>query len=248
MLLVALGAKAIATSSAAHAFTIGKTDMGHITRDEALAHAQMLVEAVPVPVSGDFENGFCSSPEGVAETVRLAGEVGLAGISIEDTDLPSSQPYGFNLAAERIRAAATAARRLKRDFMLVARADGVMNGHYDIDEAVRRIQAFEAAGADCVYVPITDSLARLGKICQATALPVNALLSGQEAVNLNYADYARLGVARLSMGSTLARLTCQAIYDAVRPVFASGDFRALGQAMSSDELDRILMQAQEKPD
>ncbi len=174
-LLVALGAPAIATSSAAHAFTLGRPDMGHVTRDEALSHAQDLVAAVNVPVSGDFENGFGAAPETCADTVRLAAEAGLAGISIEDTALPKAAPYPFDLAVERISAAAAAARALGRDFVLVARADGVMTGRYDIDEALRRIRAYEAAGADCLYVPMTASAADLGRVCAATRLPVNAL-------------------------------------------------------------------------
>ena len=137
-MLTALGAEAIATSSAAHAFTLGRPDMGHVTRDEALAHAAELVAAVTVPVSGDFENGFGEDPDTCAETVRLAYEVGLAGISIEDTALPADTPYERDIAIERIRAASAAARALPGDFVLVARADGVMNGQYDLDEALAR--------------------------------------------------------------------------------------------------------------
>ena len=119
-MLESLGAQAIGTSSAAHAFTLGKPDMGHVSRDEALAHAQELVAAVKVPVSGDFENGFGDDPETCAETVRLAFEAGLAGISIEDTQLPETTPYNRDLAIERIRAAVAAARSLPDDFVLVA--------------------------------------------------------------------------------------------------------------------------------
>jgi len=146
-MLAAMGAQAIATSSAAHAFTLGRADGGTLTRDEALAHAETLVAAVSVPVSGDFENGFGSAPDTCAETVRLASEVGLAGICIEDTDLPSDTPFTRDLAAERIRAAAAAARALPRDFVLVARADGLLTGKYDLDEAIARLRAFETAGA-----------------------------------------------------------------------------------------------------
>jgi 2-methylisocitrate lyase-like PEP mutase family enzyme len=157
-MLTALGAEAIATSSAAHAFTLGRPDGGLVTRDEALEHAQALVGAVNVPVSGDFENGFAHNPEEVAETVRLSAEVGLAGISIEDAALPDDRAYKYDEAVERIRAAASAARALPRDFVLVARADGIMNGHYDIEEALRRIRAFDEVGADCLYVPLPPTL------------------------------------------------------------------------------------------
>ncbi|WP_308446133.1 isocitrate lyase/PEP mutase family protein [Roseovarius pelagicus] len=152
-MMQALGVEAIATTSAGHAFTQGRVDGGTLTRDEALTHAQELISAVTVPVSGDFENGFGEAPETVADTIRMAAEVGLAGCSIEDTALPGCAAYDFDLAVERIRAAASAARTLPRDFVLVARADGVMTNQYDVDEAIRRIQAYEAVGADCVYVP-----------------------------------------------------------------------------------------------
>jgi 2-methylisocitrate lyase-like PEP mutase family enzyme len=138
-MLAALGAEAIATSSAAHAFTLGRPDMGQVTRDEALAHAQDLVAAVNVPVSGDFENGFGDDPDTCAETVKLAYEAGLAGISIEDTALPDAKPYARDKAIERIRAASAAARALPGDFVLVARADGVMNGQYNLSEAMARL-------------------------------------------------------------------------------------------------------------
>ncbi|MFZ1346004.1 MAG: isocitrate lyase/phosphoenolpyruvate mutase family protein, partial [Tabrizicola sp.] len=126
-MMAALGAKALATSSAAHAFTLGRTDGGTVTRDEALAHAEGLIAATRLPVSGDFENGFGDAPEDVAETVRLSGEAGLSGISVEDTQMiPGNAPYAFDLAVERIKAGAAAARALKRPFVFCARADGVM--------------------------------------------------------------------------------------------------------------------------
>ncbi len=132
--------------------------MGHVARDEALAHAGSLVAAVNVPVSGDFENGYGDDPDTCVTTVRLAYEVGLAGISNEDTALPSPTAYERNFAIERIRAASAAARALPGDFVLVARADGVMNGQYDFDEALTRLAGYEAADADCVYVPLPVTL------------------------------------------------------------------------------------------
>ena len=238
-LLAALGAPAIATSSAAHAFTLGRPDLGHITRDEALAHAQTLVAAVDVPVSGDFENGFGHDPDTVADTVRLAAEAGLAGISIEDIALPDATPYPRDLAIERIRAAAAAARALPRDFVLVARADGVMHGAYDLDEVLARLSGFEAAGADCLYVPVPRSLDALGRICAATALPVNALVASDFA-RVPRATFASLGVARLSLGSSLARATHRLIVDAGRAMFDEGDFSPLSHSISGNDIDRLL--------
>ena len=238
-LLAALGAPAIATSSAAHAFTLGRPDLGHVSRDEALAHAQDLVAAVDVPVSGDFENGFGHDPETVAETVRLAAEIGLAGISIEDIALPDDTPYPRTLAVERIRAAAAAARALPRDFVLVARADGVMHGAYDLDEALARLAGFEAAGADCLYVPVPGSREAQRRICAATTLPVNALVAG-DFTRVSRADFAALGVARLSLGSSLARATHRLIVDAGRAMFGAGDFSPLAHSISGEEIDRLL--------
>ena len=235
----ALGAPAIATSSAAHAFTLGRPDLGHVSRDEALAHAQDLVAAVDVPVSGDFENGFGHDPETVAETVRRAAEIGLAGISIEDIALPDDTPYPRALAVERIRAAAAAARALPRDFVLVARADGVMHGAYDLDEALARLAGFEAAGADCLYVPVPGSREAQRRICAATTLPVNALVAG-DFTRASRADFAALGVARLSLGSSLARATHRLIVDAGRAMFGAGDFSPLAHSISGEEIDRLL--------
>ena len=231
--LAALGAEAIATSSAAHAFTLGRPDGGTITRDEALAHAQDLVAAVDVPISGDFENGFGHDPETVAETVRLSAEVGLAGIGIEDG------AYEFELAVERIRAAASAARALLNDFMLVARADGIMNGHYEIDEALRRIRAFDEAGADCLYAPLPKTLSNQKAIIAATRKPVNVLVAGQYAGH-SRADFAAMGAARLSLGSALARATQKTLYDAASAILSGGDFSTLKDALPGDVADELL--------
>lgn len=244
-MLEALGAEAIATSSAAHAFTLGKPDMGHVTRDEALAHAQDLVRAVSVPVSGDFENGFDSAPDGVAETVRLSAEVGLAGISIEDTALPGVTAYEFDLAVERIKAATAAARALPGDFVLVARADGVMNGQYDIEEALRRIRAFDAAGADCLYVPLPATTDDLTRVVKATEKPVNALAAGPLYTKLTAGQYGRMGVARISLGSALARATHRVIYEAGQAMFGAGDFSPLGNGISGGKVDAMLTTGQE---
>jgi 2-methylisocitrate lyase-like PEP mutase family enzyme len=237
-MLAALGAEAIGTSSAAHAFTLGRPDGGHVSRDEALAHAAALVAATPLPVSGDFENGFGDGPEAVAETVRLSAEAGLAGISIEDA-IPGGGAYDAILAAERIRAAVATARALPRDFVLVARADGVMNGDYGMDEALARIRAFDAAGADCLYVPLPPSPEDLASVVLATEKPVNALAAGPFA-RLSRADFAGMGVARISLGSALARVTHRAMRDAAAAILTDGDFSALTKGMPGAEVDALL--------
>ena len=238
-MLAALGAQAIGTSSAAFGFTLGRPD-GNVTRDEALAHAADLVAATPLPVSGDFENGFGDTPETVAETVRLAAEAGLAGISIEDNPSGGATSYDHDLAVERIRAGAAAARALPRDFVLVARADGVMNGPYDLAEGLARCAAFETAGADCLYLPGPPSFEDLQRLVESTELPVNALAAGHLA---SYAmeDFARIGVARISLGSALARATHRVIQDAMSEVFEDGSFSKLKKSIPGDEVDALLL-------
>jgi len=233
--LAALGAQAIGTTSAGHAFTLGRPDMGHVTRDEALTHAQDLVRATTLPVSGDFENGFGAAPDVVAETIRLACEVGLAGASIEDTDLPGTGTYDRSFAVERIRAASDAARSLPRDFVMVARADGVMNGAYDMEEAMARALAFADAGADCVYVPLPPDMAELERLCAAVSVPVNALAAGAFA-GVSRAEFAAAGVGRISLGAALARHTHAALCDAARSMFGNGDFSAMRAAPGIDDL------------
>ncbi|MEM7273847.1 MAG: isocitrate lyase/phosphoenolpyruvate mutase family protein [Actinomycetota bacterium] len=238
-MLAALGATAIGTSSAAHAFTLGRPDGGLVSRDEALAHAAELVAATPLPVSGDFENGFGDSPETVAETVGLSATAGLAGISIEDTVLPSGEPYPFEAAVDRIRAGVAAARALPADFVLLARADGVMLGNYDVDEAIRRIQAYEEVGADAVYVPLPPDLEQLARVVAAVSVPVNALAAGP-FTEIPYQRFADIGVARISLGSALARATHRVINDAAVAMFDHGDFSLLGKGISGGRVDAML--------
>jgi 2-methylisocitrate lyase-like PEP mutase family enzyme len=245
-MMAALGAKALATSSAAHAFTLGRPDMGGVSRDEALAHAEDLIGATDLPVSGDFENGFGDDPEDVAETVRLSGEVGLSGISVEDTQMiPGNPAYGFDLAVERIRAGAAAARSLGRPFVFCARADGVMNGTYDLAEGIRRLQAFEAAGADLLYIPVPPGKAELAKVLASVRKPVNALAAGPLKA-LTVADLATMGVRRISTGSQIARLTHAAIRDATTAMLGAGSFAPLAGTASGDDIDALLLKGSAK--
>ena len=240
-MMAALGAKALATSSAAHAFTLGRADLGGVSRDEALAHAEDLVAATPLPVSGDFENGFADAPDEVAETIRLAAEVGLSGCSIEDTQMVEGNPaYDFDLAVDRIRAAVDAARSLGRPFILCARADGVMNGAYDLDEAIRRIQAFEKAGADLVYVPVPPGVEELRRVVQSVKAPVNGLAAGPLR-QLTVSQFAEIGVRRISLGSTIARVTHAAIAEQMEAILKDGSFAKLSAAASGDRINDMLI-------
>ena len=237
-LFAGLGAKALATSSGAHAFTLGRSDLGTITRDEALAHASSIVSATSLPVSGDFENGFGDAPDILEETIKLSAEIGLAGISIEDMSFPDIQPYGFDLAVERIKAASAAARSLPKDFVLVARADGFMHGLYDLKETIRRIQAFEAAGADCVYVPYLQDLETVTKVCRSVSIPVNVGISTVENVSLQ--EFANAGVARISLGMAMATATHTTLHALSTSMFEHGDFTKLGDNLSYETIDQCM--------
>ncbi len=239
-LMAAKGAVALATSSAGHAFTIGKPDMGYVTRDEALLHAAEIVAATPLPVNGDLENGYGDSPEAVAETIYLAGEVGLSGASIEDTTMRNDDPsYGFELAVARVAAGTKAARDLGRPFMFTARADGVMIGAYDMEEAIRRAQAFVAAGADVIYVPIPPSMADMARLCAAINKPVNGLAAGPFLQHTT-AEFAAAGVRRISLGSAIARATHRVMDDALAAMLGDGHFTPLQHSISGDKIDKML--------
>jgi 2-methylisocitrate lyase-like PEP mutase family enzyme len=227
------GAQALATSSWAIAASMGLQD-GEVSLDQALAHAENIIAATDLPVSGDFENGYVDDPDKIAQTVRLAAEVGLSGISIEDLDIPAHNPYAFELAVERIRAAVSAARALPNNFVLVARADGIMTGDYDIEEALKRLHAFEDAGADCLYAPMPATPADLMRICREISAPVNALAAGPYA-KVSYAEFADMGVARISLGSSLFRHSIDVAADAVsRMLGPDGDFSRLSNSVGFD--------------
>ncbi len=237
-MLAALGASAIATTSAGHAYTLGRAD-SEVTRDETMSHAAQLVTATVLPVSGDCENGYGHSPEEVAITIRMAIAAGLSGCSIEDTMLPATTPYSFDDAITRIKAAITAARTAALDFVITARADGLMLGQYDVAEASRRLHAFAAAGADVVYAPMLPNLEVLEQICSTVSAPVNALVAG-DFCNYTLTDFARVGVARVSLGSSLARTTHTVINNSATQMFSHGDFASLLDAANGDEIDDML--------
>ncbi len=239
-LMAAKGAVALATTSAGHAFTLGKPDMGHVSRDEALLHAAEIVAATPLPVNGDLENGYGDAPEVVAETIYLAGEAGLSGASIEDSTMQDDEPsYPFELAVERVAAAAGAARALGRPFTFTARADGVMLGAYDMDEAIRRAQAFAAAGADVIYVPIPKSMDDIARLCAAVDRPVNALAAGPYLQH-SVAAFAAAGVRRISLGSAIARATHRVMDDALTAMLGAGEFTPLRHSIGSEVIDKML--------
>lgn len=244
-MLAALGAEALGTTSAGHAFTIGEPDgERRVSREEAIAHAKALDAATPLPLSADLENGYGESPEQAAETVRLAIEAGIAGCSIEDSTMDPARPsYAFDHAVARIAACVAEVRKAEAagagPFTLLARADGVMIGAYDVSEALRRLRAFEAAGASGLYAPALPDVDALKRVCQGVGLPVNALAAGRFA-ELSVRDFAEIGVRRISLGSSLARLTHRAVLDAAKSMFQDGDLGRLTEAASGDEIDSLL--------
>lgn len=245
-----LGAEALATTSSGAAFSLGLPDMGNVSRDVMLAHCKTIAAATPLPVSADLENGYGASPEAVAETVLLCAQTGAVGCSIEDTDIratdgcnafgkTASDAYDFDLAVQRIKAAAEAARSLDFGFVLTARADGVMNGFYDAYEALRRLSAFSEAGADVLYAPCLPDWECLARFCAALEKPVNALAAGDFA-RASLRDFARAGVARVSVGGGFARLAQKVVRDAAKAVIGEGDFSLLAGGVSESEIDLLL--------
>ncbi len=238
-MLAAMGAKAIATSSAAHAFTLGLADGGLVGRDAAIAHGVDLNEATSLPVSGDLENGYGHSPDDVAATVTAAAAAGLAGCCIEDTRLPDTAPYERDESIARIAAGVAAARASADDFFLVARADGVMLGTYDLDEAITRVQAFESLGADGVYIPVLSGMDEVKRVCDSVSIPVNVLAVGRLNQH-TLAEFGDAGVARVSLGSALASVTQQAILDGASPIFTDGSFTGLAKGADGSLIDEML--------
>ena len=224
-LVEAAGAVATATSSWAYAFTLGKKD-GNLTRDESIEHLRAMAKAVDIPVSGDLENGYGERPSEVAETIEAAMSTNAAGASIEDVDTRSGAPYSLNQSVERIEAAVDVIRRNDSAFVLTARADGVLYGKYSVDDAITRIQAFEKAGANVLFVPLPPNMDALAKICRSVSAPVNALAAGS-FLDHSVADYASAGAARISLGSSLFRKSTSELVKTVNAMLSENSFSIL---------------------
>src|SRR5271169_573566 len=204
LLLAHLGFEALATTSAGYAFTIGKRD-GGLTREQALAGASSIASATNLPVSADLENGFGDSPEVAAESISRAAAAGVVGGSIEDSTGRSDSPiYEIELAAERVRAAVAAARALPFPFTLTARAENYLHGRPDIYDTIKRLQAYQEAGADVLYAPGLTTRAEIAALVRSVDRPVNVLM-GLPGVHLTLADLSTLRVKRISVGSGLSR-------------------------------------------
>jgi 2-methylisocitrate lyase-like PEP mutase family enzyme len=234
-----LGFKALASTSAGVAFAQGYADNA-ITRDMALAHLRELVAATDIPLNADFEGGFADAPDGVAESVTLAVATGVAGLSIEDSTGDKDNPlYEFDLSVARIRAARAAIDKAGGEVMLTARSEGFLVGRPDLDETIRRLKAFAAAGADCLYAPGLRTRELIGAVIGAVApKPVNIIMSGP--LGITVAELAALGARRISIGSALSRTAWGAFIHAARQIAEEGRFDAFAAGTPHTELNAFF--------
>lgn len=229
--LAGLGFAALATSSGASAGVLGRRD-GRVTREEALAQARGIVAATDLPVSADLEKGFGDTPADVAQTILLAAQAGLVGGSIEDaTGDPAHPLYDMGLAVERVAAAAQAARSLPFAFTLTARAENFLRGNPDLDDTIRRLQAFEQAGADVLFAPALPDLDAVRAVCAAVSKPVNFMV-GIVGKSFSVAELEAAGVRRISLANSLYRAAMAGVIAAGREVKEQGTFGYLNQAVA----------------
>jgi 2-methylisocitrate lyase-like PEP mutase family enzyme len=238
-ILAGLGFKALATSSAASASALGRRD-GELTREQALAHSRVIVAATDLPVSADLERGFGDTPEVVAETIRLAAEAGLVGCTIEDTTGKQANPlYDEPLAVERIAAAAEAARALRFPFILTARAHNLLYVNPSLDDTIRRLQAFEKAGADVLFAPGLPDLAAVRAVCTAVSKPVNFMV-GIKGKSFSVGELAAAGVRRISLATSLYRAAMTGFLNAACEVKDQGLFGFLDRCVTTAELNKQM--------
>lgn len=230
-ILAGLGFQALATSSGAHAGTLGRRD-GQVTREEALAHAHAIVEATDLPVSADLENCFADEPAAAAETVRLAAQVGLAGCSIEDAT--RDKVYDFGLAVERVAAAAR-----NRELVLTARAENFVRGRPDLDDTIKRLQAFEKAGADVLMAPGLPDLESVRKVCGALSKPFN-FMAGIKGKSFSVAELQSAGVRRISLATSLWRAAMSGLIEAAREVKEKGTLGYVERSLPTAEIVKLM--------
>jgi 2-methylisocitrate lyase-like PEP mutase family enzyme len=238
-ILAGLGFQALATSSGASAGVLGRRD-GMVTREEALAHARAIVEATDLPVSADLEKGFDDAPDGLAETIRLAAASGLVGGSIEDFSADPQKPlYELGHAQKRVAAAAEAAHKLPFPFTLTARAENFLRGNPDLDDTIKRLQAFEAAGADVLMAPGLPDLDAVRTVCTALSRPFN-FMAGIKGRSFSVEELATAGVKRISLATSLYRAAMSGLFNAAREVKEQGTFGYVDTAMSTPELNGFM--------
>jgi 2-methylisocitrate lyase-like PEP mutase family enzyme len=230
-ILAGLGFQALATSSGAHAGTLGKRD-GMVTREEALEHARAIVEATDLPVSADLERCFADDPREAAETVRRAAEIGLAGCSIEDAT--KDRVYDFEHAVERVAAAA----RIK-NLVLTARTENFVRNRPDLDDTIKRLQAFEKAGADVLMAPGLPDLQSVRKVCASLSKPFN-FMAGIKGKSFSVAELEAAGVKRVSLATSLWRAAMSGFMEAAREVKEKGTFGYVERSLPTPEIAKFL--------
>ncbi|MGB7303536.1 MAG: isocitrate lyase/phosphoenolpyruvate mutase family protein [Burkholderiaceae bacterium] len=236
IMLTSLGFKALATTSAGYAYSVGKVD-GAVGRDAMMAHIAQVVGATRLPVSADLENGWADAPDAVAETITLAVGTGLAGGSIEDATGQPDQPiYDHGLATERIAAAAEAVRNLPEKFVLCARAENFLCGNPDLTDTIKRLQAYQEAGADVLYAPGLRTIDDVRSVINSVDRPVNVIASPRFSV----AELASVGAARISLGSAMARTAYGAMIQAAADIQGDGAFTFIKNAPGFQQLNSLL--------
>jgi 2-methylisocitrate lyase-like PEP mutase family enzyme len=237
-ILAGLGFEAFATSSGAAAGVLGRRD-GKITREEALAHAGAIAGATDRPVSADLENGFGDRPEVVAETIHLAAAAGLAGCSIEDATGQQEPLYDLTLATERVAAAVEAAKALPFRFTLTARAENFVRGKPDLDDTIKRLLAYQNAGADVLFAPALPDLGAVREVCSAVSKPVNFMV-GIRGKSFTVAELANAGVKRISFASSLYRAAMTGLVEAASEAKQAGTFGYLDRTLPTAEVTRFF--------
>jgi 2-methylisocitrate lyase-like PEP mutase family enzyme len=222
-IMAGLGFEALATSSGASANTLGRLD-GKVTLDEAVSQIRSIAGATDLPLSGDLEKGFGDSPEAAAQTIKLAAEAGLVGGSIEDATGDRAKPiFDFELAVERVAAAVAAARSLPFAFTLTGRCENFLHGIADLDDTIRRLQAYEKAGADVLFAPLLPDLAAVKAVCSAVSKPVNFMV-GVPGKSFSKAQLEAAGVKRISLATSLYRAAMSGLIQAANEIRQSGTF------------------------
>ena len=241
-ILTSLKYEALSTTSAGLAFTLGRKDgTASVTRAEALANASSIVDATTLPVAADLENGYGHAPEDAAETIRQAAAAGLVGGSIEDATGNQADPiYDFAHAVERVAAAAEAAHALPFPFMFVARAENFLHNRPDLDDTIRRLQAYEKAGAEVLYAPGITRPEDIRTICSSVTRPVNVLMGLKGAPRLTVQQLGELGVRRISIGSGFSRAALTAFLHAAREVIDDGTFSFADETLYISDLTAMF--------
>lgn len=238
-LLAGLGFEALATSSGAAAGILGKRD-GQVTREEALAQIRSICAAVDIPVSADLEKGFGDAPQAAAEAIRLGAEAGLVGGSIEDATGDKERPlYDLGQAVERVAAAAQAARALPFRFLLTARSENYLRGKPDLEDTIRRLQAYEKAGADVLFAPGLPDLAAVRSVCASLSRPFN-FMAGIPGKSFTVAELQAAGVKRVSVATSFYRAAMTGMLEAAREVKDKGSFTYLERLVPTPELYKLM--------